>query len=302
MDQIGYQPDFLGADFVVELPQISPQSSGKVVRSSNLRDREILDYPNYSIVMNRDTRQAFYSAANANFNDNNGKGRDFRIDTRIDSNLQLDNIYYRNLNGMKNPYDRGHLTRRAAVAWGASQKEANDASRDSCFFTNISLQHKNFNQDEWHALEREIQETNLDDDDRFNIFTGPVFTDLDRFVIPTTMLEPGRIPSAFWKIITYISKDSKQLAVNAFLVFQDEVAIRAMDQVLGNNELEPFELFQTSTTLIEELTGLTFPDLLFESNPMFFFANDFTRQNDIVTPQLNRVTPLRDESQIIFSQ
>jgi endonuclease G, mitochondrial len=302
MNQLGYQADFLGADYSVAQPEISPQSSGKAVRSDNLRNGLILDYPNYSVVMNRETRQALYSAANADFNNNQGQGRDFRLDTRIDRNLQLDDIYYRDLNGMENPYDRGHLTRRAAVAWGISQKQANDASRDSCFFTNISLQHKNFNQDEWHALEKAIQETNLDIDNRFNIFVGPVFTDLDRFVMPSSTLAPGRIPSAFWKIITYIGKDSKQLEANAFLVFQDEVAISAMDQVLGNNDLQPFDLYQTSTTLIEELTGLQFPDPVFENNPMFFFENDFTQENNIITPQLNRVTPLGNESQIVFSQ
>ena len=36
---------------------------------------------------------------------------------------------------------------------------------------------KNFNQDEWHALERAIENTNKDADDKFNIFTGPyIFT------------------------------------------------------------------------------------------------------------------------------
>ncbi|MEO0374923.1 MAG: DNA/RNA non-specific endonuclease, partial [Cyanobacteria bacterium P01_A01_bin.17] len=249
-----------------------------------------------------ETRQALYSAANADFSNNQGRGRDFRIDTRIDRRFQLDNIYYRDLNGIENPYDRGHLTRRAAVAWGATTKRANDASLDSCFFPNISLQHKNFNQDEWNALEQEIQNTNLDSNDRFNIFTGPVFTDLDRVVRPTSALEPGRVPSAYWKIMTYIGQDSQQIEANAFLVFQDEVAISEMGQVLGNNDIQPFALFQTSTTLIEELTGLKFPALLFDNNPMFFFENDFTQDNDIITPQMNRVTPLDDESQMIFSQ
>ena len=302
MNNIGYQADFLGTDKLVELPQISPEWQEIVVRSDRLRNREILDYPNYSVVMNQETRQAFFSAANVNFKNNVGRGRSFRVDTRIDISLQLDNIYYKDLNNTENPFDRGHLTRRAAVAWGPTRKLANDASKDSCFFTNISLQHKNFNQDEWHALERAIENTNKDADDKFNIFTGPIFSPVDRFISPTRNLEPARVPSGFWKIISYIGRDSKEIETNAFIVFQDETAIRAMKQVLNNPQINPFEVFQTSTTHIENLTGIIFPEILFNRNPLFFFDSDITQENGISTPQSNRVTPLEDDSKIIFSQ
>ncbi|ACK67275.1 DNA/RNA non-specific endonuclease [Rippkaea orientalis PCC 8801] len=300
---VGYQPDFLGADQIVDLPRVSPEQTGNIVRSEQLREGFILDYPNYSVVMNGETRQAFFSAANADFRNNNGEGRSFRIDSRIDVDFQLDDIYYRNLDGIENPYDRGHLTRRAAVAWGETQKQANDASRDSCYFPNVSLQHRNFNQDEWNALERAVETNETDLNDKFNIFVGPIFTPMDRFLQPTPRLEPARIPSAFWKIIAYIGRESQQLETKAFIVFQDDMAIQGMNQVLNNPQLDPFSIYQSSTTLIEQLTGLEFPEVLFERNPLFFFANSRTTERNIVTPQLNRVTPLAsNNSQIIFQQ
>ena len=108
----GYQTSFLGEAFAVELPTITAQYAGNVVRSETLRDGHILDYLNYSVVMNSETRQAFYSAANVDFNRNTGEGRNFRLDGRIDESVQLGDIYYKDIGDVANPYDRGHLTRR----------------------------------------------------------------------------------------------------------------------------------------------------------------------------------------------
>lgn len=301
MENLGYKPNFLGDDKIVELPTVSPQQLGNIVTNDSLRDGIILDYLNYSVVMNKQTRLALYSAGNADFKNNTGKGRNFRTDSRINFSEQLGNIYYKDLDGVENPYDRGHLIRRNAVAWGRSRKLANDASKDSCYFTNISLQHKNFNQDEWNALEIAIEQLNTDLDNKFNIFTGPIFTPMDRFIIPTPELEPARIPSGFWKIISYIGKDSSEVESEAFIVWQDDMAISAMNQIRGNREINPFEIYQTSTTMIENLTGLIFPFILFDSNPMFFFESETTHEREITTPQLNRITS-GTVNNIIFSQ
>ena len=298
-----YQTDFLGDDKIIQLPTVSPEQLGNVVTGDLLRDEMILDYPNYSVVMNQQTRQALYSAGNVDFaSRNKGQGRNFRTDSRIKLSEQLDNIYYKDLNGRENPYDRGHLMRRGAIAWGETQKLANDASRDSCYFTNISLQHKNFNQDEWNALETEIQKLERDLDNKFNIFTGPIFTAMDRFIMPTPELEPGRIPSAFWKIIAYVGKDSQKIESQAFIVWQDDIAISAMNQVRGNNEIDVFAMYQTSTTMVENLTGLTFPQIRFDSNPLFFFESETTREKEINTPQLHRINSNTINNNIIFSQ
>ncbi len=290
MAKVGYQPDYLGKQHNFDLPTITFEHASDVVTSDELREGQLLDYPNYSVVMSRAKRQAFFSAGNADFSKNDGKGRNFRVDGRIDKILQLDNMYYKKLDGIDNPYDRGHLMRRDAISWGATQKLANKASKDSCFYPNVSPQHMNFNQDEWRALEHAIEITNMDEDNRFNIFVGPVFTELDRFITPRSSMEPARVPSAFWKIIVYIGKSSQNLEANAFLVWQDDESLKAKKQVFGNNQINPFKIYQCSTTLIEELTGIEFHEIAFRTNPMFFFESDLTRSQNIETPQLNEVS------------
>ncbi len=289
METLGYRTNFLGDEFTFDFPTISFEHASHIVVPDGGEGPQ-LHYPNYSVVMNSMTRQAFYSAANADFSKNSGQGRNFRLDRRIDEALQLDNIYDKDLGGVENPYDRGHLTRRDAISWGPSKKQANKASRDSCFYPNVVLQHKNFNRDEWHALEKAIELNKTDADNRFYVLCGPVFSEVDRFVIPNSSLEPGRVPSAFWKVIAYIGKESGELEINAFLVFQDDESMLSMGQVLGNNSLNPFNIYQSSTTLIEQLTGLEFPEIAFDNNPMFFFESDATRNAGITTPQLHEVS------------
>ena len=300
--QTGYDEKYLGEDNIFELPTITAEQEGNIVFPIN-GDDPVLKYPNYSLIMSKKTRQAFYSAANADFNRNSGKGRNFRPDRRIDEKYQLDNIYYKDLEGIENPYDRGHLTRRDAISWGNTKREANKASKDSCYYTNISLQHKNFNQDEWGALENAIEHNKSDADNRFNIMCGPIFTGIDRIVQPYSQMEPGIVPSAFWKIIAYIGKESGKLETNAFIVFQDDEALKRMRQVKGNRNINPFKIYQSSTTLIEQLTGLEFSNVAFDSNPMYFFENETTRNLNITTPQLHHVSSdVKDDCGICFRQ
>jgi endonuclease G len=137
------------------------------------------------------------------------------------------------------------------------------------------------------------------------IFCGPqpVFTDLDRVIRPDDSLEPARVPSAFWKVIVYIGKPTKELEVNAFFAWQDDESLQAMGQVFGNNQVDPFKIYQSSTTLIEEMTGIEFPEIAFRNNAMFFFESDITRSRNIVTPQLNEVSTARGpDCGIIFRQ
>lgn len=300
MDTIGYQTNFLGDDAIVDSPSISFEFIADLVVSEELREGFLVDYLNYTVAMNKVTRQAFYSAGNADFANNHGEGRDFRTDSRVEG-MQLGDIYYKDLPGAKNPYDRGHLTRRDAISWGDTAKLAHKASRDSCYFTNVSLQHQNFNQDEWYALEKAIEESNVTNDKRFNIFVGPVFTALDRFIQPLSSLEPARIPSAFWKLIIY-KGTSGEIETNAFLVVQDDESMKAKKQVLGNGQIDPFQTYQTSTTLIEQLTGIEFSQVAFASNPMLFFDGPEADRLGVSTPQLHKVTPLEDDHKIIFSQ
>ena len=85
MSTLGYRSNFLGEDKVFELPTISFEHQGDIVFPDGVSEEDgpELKYLNYSVVMNQSTRQAFFSAANADFKRNVGEGRSFRLDGRL---------------------------------------------------------------------------------------------------------------------------------------------------------------------------------------------------------------------------
>ncbi len=87
-----------------------------------------------------------------------------------------------------------------------------------------------------------------------------------------------------------MGKETGELQVNAFLLFQDDESMRLMGELLGYNTKDHFKIYQQSTTLIEQLTGLEFPDIAFDNNPLFFNERDTTRNANIETPQLREVS------------
>ncbi|MGF1672654.1 MAG: DNA/RNA non-specific endonuclease [Rivularia sp. (in: cyanobacteria)] len=261
----GYNPDFLGNDINLPVPAFAPSIAGDVLRSPLLKDDIFASYINYSIIMHRVRRSAIVACFNIDQNliKDVARKRGWDIDTRIGADFQLDNDYYRN-----NPWDRGHLARRASIAWGKTEREAKRASDDTFYYSNASLQHENFNQDEWLALENWVFELDLDSNGKITVFTGPVYGDFPRTITP-----PGResalIPSAFFKVVCFINKDSNELDVRAFLMFQDEEALRDKE----GNKLFNFQTYQVTITEIEKLTGLEFDDEIYEKNPLLFNEN-----------------------------
>ncbi|NJM22132.1 MAG: endonuclease [Richelia sp. SM1_7_0] len=261
----GYNPDFLGNGINLPVPAFAPSLAGDVLRNPLLEDDIFAAYINYSIIMHRVRRSAIVACFNIDQNliKDVSRKRGWDIDTRIGADFQLDNDYYRN-----NPWDRGHLARRASIAWGKTEREAKRASDDTFYYSNASLQHENFNQDEWLALENWVFELDLDSNGKITVFTGPVYGDFPRTITP-----PGResalIPSAFFKVVCFVNKESNELDVRAFLMFQDEEALRDKE----GNKLFNFQTYQVTITEIERLTGLEFDDEIYEKNPLLFNEN-----------------------------
>lgn len=261
----GYNPDFLGNGINLPVPSFAPSLAGDVLRNSLLEDDIFANYINYSIITNRVRRSTIVTCANIDQNliKNVRRKRGWDIDTRIGADFQLDNDYYRN-----NPWDRGHLARRGSLAWGKTEREAKRASDDTFYYPNAALQHENFNQDEWLALENWVFDLNLDSNGKITVFTGPVYGDFPRTITPQGR-EPALIPSAFFKVVCFVNKDSNELDVRAFLMFQDEEALRDKE----GNKLFNFQTYQVTITEIERLTGLEFDDEIYEKNPLLFNEN-----------------------------
>ena len=209
MEREGYQEDFIDPGIKVKHPTFSPKIHSIVYRDSNLRDGIYLDYIHYTVVMNQKTRQLLYSASNIDQNaimEIERKNDDWNIDDRIPEKFQLTNLYYK---GQENPYDRGHVVRRANNCWGKSKRAALAANNDTFYYTNATLQHMYFNQDEWLGLENLFLTWEFSDNKKLCIITGPVHRPFDRSY-HRTWDDAARIPSAFFKIICYKDKKDKR--------------------------------------------------------------------------------------------
>lgn len=272
MRKIGYKENFIStnSNLTVPLPNVvSAEDKRKVLYNTKLRNG-LADYPHYSIMMNKETKQAFFSAANIDQNKlHTGLKGSWFIDKRIGVKYQLPPKSYDN-----NPWDKGHLTRRAAIAWGNTRDEAKEASRKSYSYANACFQHQNFNRDEWRVPEDAILKLKKDHNNKLCVMTGPIFTADSRYY----KYKPSAnrtvyigIPSGFWKLVAYQKKGTRKLETLAFIMYQDDQAIAKRNQrkdLLLKN-------YQVSTTLIAKVTGLKFEDVLYNANPLY--ANERIR-------------------------
>jgi len=262
----GYHTDFLGANHVIELPEPGLALQSDILHPPGLAEGKIVvPYIHYSILMSQSTRQALYSAANVDLNlmikVPKGKGRKWFYDNRVGKENQISNYSY---SGTQ--WDRNQLTRRTAVNWGESEAFVTKASKDSYAYTNAVLQHEDFNENEWRAVEELISKFEIAS--RLIILTGPIFTITDRFFIRNYGDFPVRIPAAFWKIITYLDSKTNKLSTQAYIFFQDVPYVRSSK---GRSRLKLKNL-QVTTTEVSQWTGLEFDQKMFESNPLKFYS------------------------------
>ncbi len=258
----GYQADFLGDDYIIKLPEPGLALQSDILQPPDLPNGEVVvPYIHYSLLMSRSTKQALYSAANVDLNKmHKVKGRNWFADGRVGRSNQILNYAYQG-----SLWDRGHLTRRTAVTWGETESLATNASNDSCAYTNACMQHKNFNEDEWRAVELLVSEFKLAS--KLSVITGPIFTTTDRFFIKEFDDFPVRIPSAFWKIISYVDNDDK-LSTQAYIFFQDLPSVKSSK---ARSRLSLKNL-QVTTTEVSLWTGFEFDQKLFDSNPLMFYS------------------------------
>ena len=185
---IPYDPAFLGNGFQVPLP--STCCDGRL-----LNNGQVFDYIHFSLVMHKERRMALYTAHNIDMSQIRSASRtDWDLDPRIDTAYQVGNEAYRN-----NDWDRGHLVRRSAVAWGTGT-EAQDASDSTFYYPVANLQLNTFNQSnsKWLGLEDWVLQQAGSFATRLCVFTGPIYTTVDEE-------ERGvKIPAAFFKIVVLL--------------------------------------------------------------------------------------------------
>ncbi len=253
----GFDVEFLRPgklDGRVFLPTLSGTLAAQAAPLLGAKKGNVLDYHHYSVVLHKARRFAIYSAASIDFSGRFAIPRNkdvWRVDPRIDAGLQVTGECYRN-----NQFDRGHLTRREDLEYGATEADAVAAANDTCHWTNCTPQAAKFNEGKqlWAGLELHILEQAVEKDHfRAQVITGPVFDARDP-VIPGF---PGlRYPLRYWKVVAAINASGKLFAT-AYVLDQRgqiEPATRAAPEV----PFTPYKTFQTTIANIESLTGLAF--------------------------------------------
>lgn len=245
----GYDEDFLGKP--LPLPTLSPALKNKVAYRLDQPDKAELEYTNFSIVMNKERRQPFFTAVNIDGSKSKGSPRDgeWTIDSRIPREAQLGGEAYRS-----NPIDRGHMVRRQDPVWG---DKADLASDDTFAYTNAALQHEGLNQKEWLALEDHVLNSAKALGQKMTVLTGPIFKDDDpQFDNKGAIKPPTQIPREFYKVVVW--NDPKGgLKGAAFVLSQADLISRGS---LYKAEFEPgrFQVYQVPLDRLEQMTQMDF--------------------------------------------
>ena len=241
----GYDPTFLGPTIAFPELRINAQADAYQVSNS-----PYIHYMHFSLTLSTSKQFAYWAAWNidgSHLNKNVKRtGKSFRKDKRIPREYQAGAELYSD-----NILDRGHLARHEDLLWG-NDDEAEQASYDSFFYTNITPQAKGFNQSGkkgvWGQLENAALEVSKNK--RMSCFAGPIFQSRDRVYERQRKFQ---IPSKFFKILAY--QNESKLTTKAFILVQnlDRLAISPLDK---------FKTFEHSISEIESFRLLTFPTIL----------------------------------------
>ncbi|MCV2354025.1 DNA/RNA non-specific endonuclease [Paucibacter sp. B2R-40] len=198
---------------------------------------------------------ALYSAANVDFGGRYDMRRPpdvWRLDPRIAADAQLTSFYYAN-----NQFDRGHLTRREDMEYGATRMQALVSAADTCHWTNCTPQHAQFNQNKqlWQGIERHLLEGAVElQSFRAQVITGPIFDAGD----PSWSKYPEiQYPVKFWKVVAALT-DAGRLFATANILDQSAVIEKLGIEKAREVPFGVFKTFQVPISEVERLTQLTF--------------------------------------------
>lgn len=241
----------------VHLPKLSASLSQETAKLINAqgKNKDILNYHGYSVVMHQKRRFAIYSAANVDFSGRYELARPadvWRLDPRIPADAQISNFYY-----ASNQFDRGHLTRREDMEYGSTRLKALESAADTCHWSNCTPQHARFNQNKelWQGIERHLFEDGIQlDKFRAQVITGPILDEGD----PVWEKFPKiQYPVRYWKVVAAVTASGKLFAT-AYILDQtaviDEFGIEAAREV----PFDAYKTFQVPIKDVEEFTQLSF--------------------------------------------
>ncbi len=252
-NRAGYDENFLGTK--LPLPTLGDSIKDQVAMRTDKPGEYELPYTNFSIVMNGERKQCFYTICNidGSQSQNIKRSGEWEIDGRIPRDCQLGNEAYRN-----NDIDKGHMVRRLDPCWGKDAKRANN---DTFSYCNATLQHGGLNQKEWLELENHVIDTATGEGSKMTVITGPIFREDDPwFDNNGKMKEPAQIPMSFFKTVVWAGDDGN-LKSASFVLSQEDIING--DGQLHLKEFTPgrFDVYQVPQKQLEEMTDLHFGNI-----------------------------------------
>ncbi len=268
----GYDEEYLGVK--VPMPELVDDSKASKMDNGEF----VIPYHNFSTVVNKDRRMAYFCAANVDANEESKepeKDKDYSrkglgglgpndheawlTDPRIPEVHQLPDRFY---NKDRKSFDKGHIIRREDVAWGDTYDEVRAANGDTFHATNCSPQVAQYNRSNLGGIWGKFENFVLDEaeDEKLIVFSGPLFRINDRFFDGWD--DRGKIrvkiPRGYWKII--VCRDGDTVKTYAFIFNQslrdvnwDEVAVIP----------DEFEKFQCKVSELQnKLDNVRLPELL----------------------------------------
>jgi len=273
-ESLGFQENFLGnGKLNIPLLPIIDQSKYDLAELIGQPGNFVLDYDNYSVIMDKSRKFPILSASNIDgnlFKTLERKGS-FKKDRRIDKSSQWGSDLY---SADKSDFDKGHMTKREDVQWGDESDSAKAAAISTFYYTNAVPQHHRLNRATWRSIEDYILKSEtVKNSLKVVVFTGPVLHEKDPEFVTLVKNETIKLPVLFWKIVYYTSDDNK-LFRTAFLVSQKELlerenivkkvrVTRSSETGVDKQYFQKFkkaETYQVRVDLVEELTGLNFSD------------------------------------------
>jgi endonuclease G len=247
----GYDPAFIDDAAPIALPILGEAVQQDIVTFEwKGKTTHVLNYMHFSTAVSQRRRMPVYSACNIDGARwvNVERGDVWKYDPRIPKQYQiLEEPYGNQKDGF---FSRGHMTRRQDPDWGAPA-DANLADEDTFHATNASPQVQSFNSGLWGGIEDYVLKNCARDKMKISVFTGPIFASDD----PT--LFGVQVPLRFWKVIAFIHGTTGQLHATGYVSSQANAVIGLKPTFVFGD----FKHQQRPLAAIEELTGLSFPEL-----------------------------------------
>lgn len=211
-DRGGYEPEFLGSRFVVDLPTVTRHADDVLDFDFDGETQTELRYEHFSVVMSRSRRMCFLSGCNidGNLSKKSPRAR-WKGDPRIPKSQQIMKECY----GAPPKFSRGHMTRREDPGWG-TRAVAKRGNADTMHVTNVAPQMQAFNAPIWLALEDYALQHAREDEMKISVFTGPYFNDRDPDMYGVL------IPLTYWKVIAFIHDDTGKLCATGYEMSQEQ--------------------------------------------------------------------------------